>query len=370
MPFNVEYTNRIHFSTPPNSPPDAEGEEYTLSVSTELPVWLTLPEGLEFFEHDVVLEDTVERVTVYQDCVRYNYGDYFARDQTLRYKVIRLAELQEQIKGQPETDRKYIEKLRSVVRCTRPVRIRNREWFEMHQLRRHCEVLMEACNRIMEAERSTYYVFAWNYPYRISFLSIGIFWVSLYRGNVRVEAFPFMGNAGLLALNSPYPAVPDDFAKVISAIGNGDAYPDWWLYYCKAATHHGQQNHREAVLEVIIALEMAVSKFVRTRWKQQGVSNNAIERAKRDVTLSVMLNIELMALADPASKPSGELIGRLNMARQLRNNIVHEGKTCVSEAEAAGCLASVKEALFLMGPHIYDGELMASIVRSEARADP
>jgi hypothetical protein len=82
-----------------------------------------------------------------------------------------------------------------------------------------------------------------------------------------------------------------------------------------------------------------------------------------------MLNIELMAVADPARKPSGALIGRLNAARQLRNNIVHEGKTRVSEAEAADCLASVKEALLFMGPHVYNGELMTSIVRSEARVD-
>lgn len=367
MPFNTEYSNLIHVWTLPNLPPDTEGEEYTLSVSAELPVWLTLPKGVEVYEHDVLLDGVVEKVTLYQDCVRYNYGDYFSKDQTLRYKIVRQAELENQIATGPTTDRKYLEKLRSVVRIVRPVRIGDRQRFELHQLRPICEVMMEACNRIMEAERSTYYVMAWNFPYRISFLSISVFWVSLYRDGVRLEAFPFMGNAGLLALNAPYPAVPNDFAKIRSAIGGGDTYPDWWLYYCKAATHHGQQNHREAVLEAIIALEMGVSKFVRTKWKQVGVSNNAVDRAKRDVTLSMMLNIELMALANPTRKPSAELIGRLNQGRQLRNDIVHEGKTSVSEAEAGSCVSSVKEALLLIAPDIYDGELMTSIVQSEAK---
>ena len=154
---------------------------------------------------------------------------------------------------------------------------------------------------------------------------------------------------------------------VTSAVSGQDTYPDWWLYYCKAATHHGQQNHREAVLEAIIALEMALSIFVRKKWKQRGVSQNRIDLAKRDVTLSMMMNIELMALTDDDRKPSSELIGRLNNARRLRNDIVHEGRIDVSESEGHECISSVKEALLFMGPHIYEGTLMHSIFAGEER---
>jgi hypothetical protein len=217
---------------------------------------------------------------------------------------------------------------------------------------------MEACNRIMEAERSTYHSMAWTYPYRLSFLSVGLFWVALYSGGERKEAFPFMGNAARLALNPPYPAVAADFAEVVAAIGDQDAYPDWWLYYCKAAAHHGQQNHREAVLQAIIAPEMALSKYVRMKWHEHGVPNNAIDRAKRDVTLSMMTNIELMALSDPGRRPPIELLAKLDRARKLRNQIGHEGKTDVSDGEASDCLTSVKETLLLLSPSIYEGHLM------------
>ena len=367
MPFNVEFTNVITVWLPPSVAADTDGDEFTLSIAVELPVFLVLPNGVDTYEHVVVVKGVVEKLTVYQDCVKYYYGDHFSQDHRLRYMVLRRSEAQDQIKECPQSDRKYVENMRSVVRFTRLVRIRNRDQFVLHQLRPHCEVLMEACNRILEAERSTYYCMAWTYPYRISFLSIGVFWVSLYKGGERKEAFPYMGNASRLALNPPSPAVPDDFEKVTTAVGGQDAYPDWWLYYCKAATHHGQQNHREAVLEAVIALEMALSSFARKKWKQQGVSNNAVDRAKRDVTLSMMINIELMALAEPGNKPSLELIGQLNKARKLRNDIVHEGKIEVSETEAGGCLDCIREALLFMSPDIYDGQLMESIVATEAK---
>jgi hypothetical protein len=365
MPFNFEFTNIVDFWHGQTAVADTEGEEYMLSIAVELPVWLILPKDLDTLEHTVIIDGDSVKVTIYQDCLKYYYGDHFSQDQTPRYKVLRRAEAQEQIGSGPISDRKYIEKLRSVVRLTRPVNIRERKYFVSHQLRPYCEILMEACNRIMEAERSTYYSMAWIYPYRLSFLSIGLFWISLYKGSERKEAFSFMGNAALVAPNPPHPAVADDFAKVTAAIGGQDAYPDWWLYYCKAVTHHGQQNHREAVLEAIIALEMALSKFVRIKWGERGVSNSALKKADRDITLSMMTNIELMALSDPERKPPSELIGRLNQARKLRNEIVHQGKINVLETEASVCLKSVKEALLFLSPSIYKGQLMDSIVTVE-----
>jgi hypothetical protein len=364
--FNIEFTNRIRPWSLPTAVPDTEGDEFTLSVAAELPIYLVLPEGLNIHKHTVVIDGASIDVTIYQDCYKYYYGDYFSPDHILRYQVLRLPEAQEHIRAQPSSDCKYVQKLRSVVRLTQPVRIRERDYFISHQLRRHCELLMEACNRIMEAERSIYYKMAWTYPYQLSFLSIDLFWVSLYQGSERKEAFPFMGNAARLTLNPSHPGAAEDFAKITTAIGGQDTYPDWWLYYGRAATHHGQQNHRGAVLEAIIALEIALSTFVRTKWRQRGVSNSAIKRAKDDITLSMMTNIELMVLSDPERKPSSDLIGRLNKARGLRNNIVHKGMSHVSETEADDCLTSVKEALLLLSPSIYEGQLMDSIVRGES----
>jgi hypothetical protein len=367
MPFNVEFTNVINVWLPPNAAPDLEGEEFTLSIAAELPVFLVLPEGIDTYTHTVMIDGTSIQVTIYQDCVKYYYGDHFSQDHIMRYQVLRLPDIQEQVKSLPSSDRKYVQKLRSVVHLTLPVNIRERDHFVLHQLRPHCELLMEACNRIMEAERSTYYAMAWMYPYQISFLSIELFWISLYKGSQRQESFSFMGNGALLALNPPYPGTTEAFEQVKAAISGQDTYPVWWTYYVKAATHHGQQKHREAVLECIIALEMALSEFVRIKWEQRGVSKTAISNAKRDITLSMMTNIELMSLSDEARKPSPELIGKLNKARTLRNEIIHGGKTAVTESQANECLSSVKQALLLVSPSIYDGQLMNSIVEGELK---
>lgn len=366
MPFNAEYTNEITVWRTPTHPPDTSGGEYLLSVAVELPIYFVLPLGVNEFEHSVRLGDAVEKITLFQDCVKFYYGDFFSTDGHLRYKVLRQTEARGQVEAQPPpTGRKYIEKLKSVARITTPIRFQQRDRFVLYQLRPYCERLMQACNRLLEAERSTYFSMAWVYPYSLSFLSVDLYWVSLYQNGRRVEAFPFMGNAHRIALQPPHPAVPGDFTKVQAAAGTEDVFPDWWLYFCKAASHHGQQNYREAVIEAVIALEMALSQFVRKKWKERAVSQNAIDRAKRDVSLSIMINIELVALADPARRPSDQLIGKLNTARKLRNDIVHEGKIDVSELESKECVGVVKQALLLMCPDIYSGSLMASIIAIE-----
>jgi hypothetical protein len=98
-----------------------------------------------------------------------------------------------------------------------------------------------------------------------------------------------------------------------------------------------------AVVSAVLALEAALSDFVRAGWRARGVTKSRIDEAKKDISLSAMLNIELIALAPETNKPRAELIGALNHARKVRNDIIHEKKHDVSYQEARESVESVKE---------------------------
>lgn len=100
-----------------------------------------------------------------------------------------------------------------------------------------------------------------------------------------------------------------------------------------------------AVVSAVIALEAALSDFVRDQWRNRGVSKSRIEETEKDISLSLMLNIELTSLAPETNKPQAELLGRLNCARRLRNDIVHNEKRDVSHEEAKESVESVRQLL-------------------------
>ena len=118
-----------------------------------------------------------------------------------------------------------------------------------------------------------------------------------------------MGNAGLIALNPPE-TTHSSFERVVAALRPDHEYPIWWQYYCKAATLLGQESNRNAVLEAVIALEMALSSFVQRRLLERGVTKNQLDCVERDLTLSLSISIELTSLAPDNAKPSPELVGR------------------------------------------------------------
>lgn len=104
-----------------------------------------------------------------------------------------------------------------------------------------------------------------------------------------------------------------------------------------------------AVVNAVIALEAALSDFVRLQWGNRGVSKSRIDEAEKDISLSLMLNIELMSLSPETNKPQAELIGRLNSARRLRNDIIHNKKRDVSYEEAKESVESVRQLLSYLG---------------------
>lgn len=92
-------------------------------------------------------------------------------------------------------------------------------------------------------------------------------------------------------------------------------------------------NHSYALLQMVIAAEVATTQFVHKQWKENGVSNSKLKEYEKDITYSQMLNIHLYSLSPKDKKPDSNLIGDLNRARDLRNDFMHEGTFVVQQQE-------------------------------------
>lgn len=80
-----------------------------------------------------------------------------------------------------------------------------------------------------------------------------------------------------------------------------------------------------ALLQMVIAGEMAVGRYVKHRLFSFGLSKNKWDNSKKEITYSQMLNIHLLPLVPDGKKPDQALIGQLNRARGCRNDLMHEG---------------------------------------------
>lgn len=82
-----------------------------------------------------------------------------------------------------------------------------------------------------------------------------------------------------------------------------------------------------ALLLATIAAEVATTRYVHARLRQEGVPKKRLEDIERDLTFSIMLNTQLQVLAPVELKPARSLLSEINQLRKSRNELMHEG-TC------------------------------------------
>ncbi|MGA9365145.1 MAG: hypothetical protein WBW16_12340 [Bacteroidota bacterium] len=95
------------------------------------------------------------------------------------------------------------------------------------------------------------------------------------------------------------------------------------LYSARSFLRSGSLPY--ALLQMVVAAEIATTRYVHRRWIEEGVSKSKLKEYEKDVTYSQMLNIHLIALSPDNKKPDSELVGDINGARDLRNDFMHEG---------------------------------------------
>lgn len=83
---------------------------------------------------------------------------------------------------------------------------------------------------------------------------------------------------------------------------------------------------RFALLQLVIAAEMATTRYVRKALISKGVSNSRLKSYERDISYGMLLEIYLPALTPTDGKPDEIILTELNNARRYRNTLMHEGK--------------------------------------------
>ena len=97
-----------------------------------------------------------------------------------------------------------------------------------------------------------------------------------------------------------------------------------------------------ALLQLAIAAEVATTRYIHDEYIKRGVSKGKLDARKAEITFSIMLNIELMALAPDDQKPDIDLVGQVDRVRRLRNDLMHSGTFSASTDDLRSLYESVR----------------------------
>lgn len=130
-----------------------------------------------------------------------------------------------------------------------------------------------------------------------------------------------------LAMLRPAAQFKDEHVARVRAILSGSTKIDDVRKMMQMARSYAEGGLLEfALLQLVIAAEVATARFVHKMMFNCGVSKSKIRELKNDLTFSMMLNLNVIALSPPTMKPDPGLLGKINEARKLRNDLMHEGE--------------------------------------------
>jgi hypothetical protein len=161
-------------------------------------------------------------------------------------------------------------------------------------------------------------------------------------------------HVGRTILNPP--DLPSDRATLLKEYLDGTKTVD----NIEALLHAAQTFVDGGVIEyvlllTVIAAEVATQRFVHKRLLSSSVSKNKLDEADKDLTYSLMLNIVLFAVTPEGRKPDRELIGKMNRARSLRNDYMHDGTLPKDSKEVVALFEQTRT--FVAYLHALDEEL-------------
>lgn len=140
-------------------------------------------------------------------------------------------------------------------------------------------------------------------------------------------------HAGKMALNPPN--VEQEKAERLLAYLQGAEPIDSIKQMITAARSSFEGGSLQfALLQMVIAAEMATSQYIRSRFLGLGVSRSKWNDVEAEITYSQMLNVHLFALTPAHLKPDRDLLGKMNRARDCRNKFMHRGDSFLTRDEA------------------------------------
>lgn len=154
-----------------------------------------------------------------------------------------------------------------------------------------------------------------------------IFWLRAAGADDKTRCEQFMGGFEFGTFTPQSNIKPEDveklngFLKIPEAISSGDHALALARTFCNFG------HYELAIVQLCVACEITLSQKYWSFLKGRGVSNSKLNENKKEITFSQLLNVHLFAMRDPSTLADSErILGTINWARKMRNEVVHEGK--------------------------------------------
>ncbi len=149
-----------------------------------------------------------------------------------------------------------------------------------------------------------------------------------------------MPHAGRTFFNPPT-LPPEQSALVRGFLDGAGAPTDIHVLVHEARRYLEAGALNFSVLLSVVAAEIATRRFVVERCLAFGVSKKKLDNYESDYKFSMLLNVEMFVLTPPDMKPDRDMIGKVDRARVMRNEYMHEGKNVKDKATAYAVLGDV-----------------------------
>lgn len=157
--------------------------------------------------------------------------------------------------------------------------------------------------------------------------SFPVFWVLISGADGKLGCEQFAGEVGLAALRPLQSYDKKSVDRINDVLNEKVSISPYEASLSLATTFSHYGYYSLALIHLCTACETLLSTKLRQQLQSRGMSKNHLDKYFDDVTFSHLLNLHLPNLCDLAGLNNyQDILGKLNWARQRRNEIVHLGE--------------------------------------------
>ncbi|MBT4722662.1 hypothetical protein HOB30_02805 [Candidatus Falkowbacteria bacterium] len=136
--------------------------------------------------------------------------------------------------------------------------------------------------------------------------------------------------------------------NIQDSIANNEEIQLWQQLLLNAEQYLFQTEYRHSILESVIALELVVSEFIMNEYSEKAISEKDAKKYISDVGLTANIKITLRLFVKNFDQIEETVLEKCKAAITIRNNIVHSGRSAVTNEEAKDTLVYCKELINIL----------------------
>ncbi|MBU0686767.1 MAG: hypothetical protein KKB81_02785 [Candidatus Margulisbacteria bacterium] len=313
----------------------ADKNKYFIELGVELPILLPAPEGENEFSINVPCNSGVREYFISNQHIRLDVGHGALDGSAARYYVMPGPKIREAIKEFDLSEKPYIVNLmKTFVTSVFEIRGESPETAFEENLEKILQYLLVDLNKILFAFRRLRSGYRGIIPPYIDLLILDKIIIAVWGKDARVNtSMAFSANTARV-IEKPLRLSKQEYLDLKDINSDNWGKLNYKDILLQAGSWLDVGNWTQALLQSVFAIDICVSKFTTKMLIDLGVSKNKLDEHGKDMTFSHVLNIDFVAVCPENKKPSKDLLGKINSARKLRNNLAH-GKVAEATIEEA-----------------------------------